>query len=50
MARFVSKNEKFVLILRFRSQKEKKFYKKSAYQKRVIKQDKNSFLKAIFRD
>jgi len=25
MARFVSKNEKFVLILRFRSQKEKKF-------------------------
>jgi len=25
MARFVSKNEKFVLILRFRSQKKKKF-------------------------
>jgi len=25
MARFVSKNEKFVLILRLRSQKEKKF-------------------------
>jgi len=25
MARFVSKNEKFVLILRFKSQKEKKF-------------------------
>jgi len=25
MARFVTKNEKFVLILRFKSQKEKKF-------------------------
>jgi len=25
MVRFVSKNEKFVLILRFRSQKKKKF-------------------------
>jgi len=27
MARFVTKNEKFVLILRFRSQKEKNFRK-----------------------
>ena len=35
MTRLISKNEKFVLILRFRSQKEKKFQKKLKMETKI---------------